>query len=563
MSVLRRDYDTTVQDLIEQIQLPSSPIYYSKWTKFDENDIGEAIISLLGAYSHTIDYYLQYYIKNMYLPTEEIKAREQIYELLNYKPGIKRSAVITVNLMWDECGATSVISIPKYTQFKVTADSVDYTFLSMADSIYIENTSRLYVDLMLGELNYKTYVVTDIIGSKILVSTGNVDTDSVSFTVDGLDWEKVRNIYYELNPSRQFSVHIEEDGTYIYLPSTWRNLIPSDSISEIIVRAANLKEGFDIQTAECVIIEFIDDIKDGDGNSVKDKFKILLIDNTSSPTDFSITMDRIITLEDYEKMAKSYSGIAMAKAYNWEEGANIGVIEPNKVKLVVCGFEGIISTFVKRGLKAFLDSIALKELELEILDPIYRKINIFFMVNIGTYKGSVQQAEIYQGIRNEIDDYFSIENGNVQIGKAVDIDELIFRVSRSSSKIRFVDVVNYMDYEADPRELPILGKIGITFDSMTLPNFDIFYADDNAEAGPLGIDSISMDYDNVIELMAYINVREEIDWVEEDPETYDAEFTVSDSITCDDSVNDFININYINVLSYVESIYASAESTFV
>jgi len=506
-----RNFDISLEDFIKNLSDPNNAAttYNAAWNNFTNDDIGEAILKLLASFSHTVDTYRSHYLDNLYLPCNEPNALEQIYEMLNYKPGLKRSMVLSVNFVWKGCGPVAYVVIPKFFKLSITADGVDYNFLVLRKATYMPNSSRLYVDIVLGDLFENTMVASDIITNKVFVTNKDIDSESITFFVDGKEWSPVRNIYYEKVPEHKYSVHTESDGTYIYLPVNWMDYMPSE-VSDILIQAALLKTPFDIQTADAVRICLLDALYCSLGDDVTSQFNVYLIKTLSSASSEDIGKRRIITLEDYEKEAKTFPGIVDARAYNWGDGGSLGALSPNMVRMVVVGDEGNISDFVKRGLKEFVDSLALPEIDFEVVDPVLNKIDLRFLVNIGTLKDTIFQAEIYQSIRTAILDY--MQAVNMGIGKPLNVNELVAKVSRSDSRIKFIELRSIVNLYPKLNEIPILGNLIIDFSVESAYKYDTITAFEFTMCGPKGTDNDNSAEDILSDLVAYIYVGEDLYW---------------------------------------------------
>jgi hypothetical protein len=549
--ITKRTYDVCLEDFITQLSDPNSLIYYAKWNTFEDSDIGEAIIKLLASFSHSVDFYRDYYLNNLYLPSSEISAQDQIYEMLNFKPGLRRSMVLTLNFVWKGCGPVGTVIIPKFYKINVIADGIEHSFLTMNSYTYLPYAARLYVTVVLGELTETTLSVSNISGTKYLINKNDIDAESVSFLVDEKEWTQVKNIYYELNPGCKFSVHKESDGTYIYLPSDWKDNVPSE-ISEISIRAALIQDPFDIQTEEAIQICLVDTLVCSLDTDVTDQFEVHLMSTTTSANSGETGKRRVISISDYEIESQSFSGVVDSKAYNWGDGYDLAIYTPNYVKLVVVGENGDISDFVKKGLKEYLDSIALKEITLEILDPVFRKININMLVNIGTYKGTIHQNEIYQAVRTTILSYMTI--GNIKIGKVLDIGELLAKVVRCDSRIKFVDIPNVDRYIPLLNEIPTLGNLYITFNVESASIYDtILLIEHLVSAGPLGVDySAGTFVDTLLTCNAFITVKEDLFWDTSFPES-DLDRQFYDSATLIDTAGVTSGVDKTDSFTLIDS----------
>jgi hypothetical protein len=535
-----RNFDIALEDFKTQLTTPTSPIYYPAWNNFDGGDIGETVLKLLASYTHSLDSFRKFYLDNLYLPTDEQDAREQIYEMLNLKYGLKRAMILTICFMWKSCGPLGYAEIPKFFKMSLVADGVSHSFLALKRYVYMPHSPRMYVDIILGDLEEQTLVVGEITGNKILLSSEDIDSESVVFSVDGFEWTQVRNIYYSKDKEKRYSIHREFDGTYIYLPDEWRDYTPSE-VSDVVIQCAVVKPSFDINTQDAVQVCLLDSIICSEGDDVTNQFNVYLMNTKNSATFGSSGKRRVITLEDFESESKGFSGVQEARAFNWSDGILLNIKDPNEITLVVVGYEGALSNFVKSGLYSYLTSICLPEFNLTILDPIFRKIDVRLLANIGDYKDTVFEAEIYQNIRTAILSYMNVDNTG--IGYALNTSEMMSAVVRSDSRIRFIDLRDYVDYFPKPNEIPILGNLSVEFDVNSYYTYDLGYLYDSGESGPFGIDVDTAD-DYMTDMVSYLYVSDTWYW---DADISDAE--VLDRMFYDEGISVELSEIYINILS--------------
>jgi hypothetical protein len=271
--------------------------------------------------------------------------------------------------------------------------------------------------------------------------------------------------------------------------------------------------------------------------------------STKSATTYgSVGKRRIITLEDYEAEAKSFSGVIASRAYNWGDGYSLGIADPFIVYMVVMGVEGALSSFVKKGLKEYLDSIALEGVELTLIDPVFKRVDVSLLCNIGQYRGTIFESEIYQNIRLAIKDYLSL--GNIEIGTSVNSEELLSVIIKSDLRIRFLEYNRPITYYPLPNEVPILGNLFIEFNVEMRSKYDLGYLFDRCDVGPFVVDSLIAE-NYLKDLWGYLYVVEDIywDWYSPDVEYFEKEFL-------DDSVWEDIAqvlVEYFVIDSVVES----------
>jgi hypothetical protein len=171
------------------------------------------------------------------------------------------------------------------------------------------------------------------------------------------------------------------------------------------------------------------------------------------------------------------------------------------------GYHSPITEHQKTGLKKYLDTMALSEINLRIFDCYYNKINIALLVNIGSYRGTLYEGEIYVNIKTSIESFF--DSGKLKIGEVFEIRELISWISRADSRINFIESASAF-YPAKPRvnELPRLGELLIVFDVETQSPYEEFtLLDSEAGVYDLRFDTFEFTYGRVDDWDDLIQVR--------------------------------------------------------
>ncbi|WJZ23507.1 baseplate J family protein [Listeria phage LIS04] len=480
MALDNREYSRSIEDLIAK-----ATELNPQWTQFTQSDIGITMLKLLASQSHVVDFYTKHYLDNLYLPSDN---PEFIYEMLGYKPAAKYTTILSARVDWLTCGPDEFIYFPKYTPLKVTADSKTYNFLTTQDYYLRQYSSRVIMDMIHGELVEIKIVRAEVKNNKYLISDKDIDMDTVTFTVDGSPWDKVKNIYYE-EGGCIFSVHLEDDGTYIYLQDGWEDRIPSD-VSEIVITAIVIPEQFDTNTKNCSKVEFGDSIKDSKDNDITDNFKLHLLDRTLSDESDSkfLAKDRVITLDDFEFQSMMFPGVVAVKCYDWDTyHKDLGINRPFYVKVVVTGESANLSSQLKSSIQRRLKSMTFQNIEVEVVDPVRIKYSPTILANIGQYKGTYQESEIYQSIRAGLQSYFEL--GNLEIGKPIDLKALYSKIYKEDSRIKYVEWEGYKELSINPLEIPVLGTVTVKFDVEASMIFDLGYSNTVAHVGPFNCES--------------------------------------------------------------------------
>jgi hypothetical protein len=473
-----RDYDNSLIDFIEKLRDSNSLVYHENWNDFSGGDIGEAILKLLASYSHEIDMYRSYYLDNLYLPSSEKRANEQINEMLNMSTSFTRSMVLTVVFMWKSGGNVGFIDIPRYMKLKLDVDGIEYPFLVMRRSTYSPDSVRLFVDIVLGDIVERNLIVREVENGKIFISERDVDLESVELIVDGVEWGRVNNIFYVKDKNRKYSISREDDGVYVYLYDGWENDVPSN-ISDISLRAVEVRDMFDLDTKTPIKISIDDILVDSFGNDVSSSFDIVLTDSLGVSKGSVVENNRILVLEDYEREALSYGGILSVKAYNWGgRGIFLGIDKPNVVRLVIAGDRGIVSDYIKRGLKEYILSLSLQEIDFDFIDPIQKKIDLKLLISVGEFAGTVFESDISQNIRRDIIEFMSV--GNIEIGKMFNKAEMLSVISRSDRRIKFVEIANFGEIFLLPNEIISLGNLIVDFNVGSEFIYEVLFFEDNS-----------------------------------------------------------------------------------
>ncbi|AMM44855.1 baseplate protein [Bacillus phage SP-15] len=484
MTLDNRSYDRSLEQLIAK-----ATEYNSDWTKFDQADIGITIIKLLATQSHVVDYYTKYYLENLYLPSNR---PEFIYEMLGYKPAAKYTTILSLRVDWLKCGPDDFIYFPKNTSIELDADGKKYNFLTTKEYYLRQYSSRVIMDMIHGELIKIKLKPEEIRDNKYLITEDDIDFDTVTFTVDDHPWSRVKNVFYEPKGC-VFSVHLQDDdpaGSYVYLQDGWQDQVPSE-VSEIVIEAIKIPEHFTTNTVKCIEVKFKDPILNAAEEDITENFALHLLDVTpvDSTDSQDLAKDRIITLDDFEFQSMMFPGVAAVRAYDWDTyHPSLGINRPFFVKVVATGPDGNLSAQVKSSMRRRLKSMTFDNIEVEVVDPVRVKYNPYILANIGQYKGTYQESDIYQSIRRGIERYFTV--GNIEIGTKIDTRAMFAEIFKEDERIRYLEWYGFKEgIDLDPLAIPVLGTLTVDFNVDAELIFDVGYGDEIAHYGPVSEDS--------------------------------------------------------------------------
>ena len=485
MAVYDRDYLTTLPLLYENAAIYSG----GDWNKYN-SDIGDALLQLTASMSHSVDYYFRDFLSSLVLPNDDWDKKSLIWELTGYKPNYIRADYMMIQLYWPDCGLNSYVPLYKYTPFKITADGEEYTFLCAQDYFIPPRTTRMNVRLVNGIFNSIDEDYTQIpANNKIKLSDNDLDYDLVTLIVSGEKWTQVRNVYYSPNTERIFSLHKEEDGTYLYLHSTWRQYVDAYDTSFVIYYVES-SYSFSMYTSECMEIEFVNPLLTVDGVDVTENYRIIPLITSDEALSADNLMpsttegNRAITTLDYESCAALFPGLSTCRAYDWNTFSVCK--EPFKVHLIACDKNGTISDHMKLVLKDYLEAIGSPLIDVFIQAPILAKQNILVVLDVGDYRGTLTEIQIKQTVMTALKDFYAI--GNLQPGRIVKTKELNSLIMHAEPRALFATTSFINSLTKSPYIIPILGDVVIITSADAFTYYEFGKGLDRAFPGPKNIE---------------------------------------------------------------------------
>lgn len=484
MAVYDRDYLTTLPLLYEKANEYSA----GDWNKYND-DVGDTMLKLLASASHAVDYYFRTFLNALFLPNDDWDMKALIWELTGYKPNYLRADYLMVQLYWPDCGLLSYVPIYQYTPFKITADGKEYIFLCAEDYFIPPRTTRTNVRLVNGSLETISMISAKVVDNKIKLSDNDIDYDLVTLKVSGEKWTQVRNVYYSPDTTKIFSLHKEEDGTWLYLHKTWKEYVDAydDNVTVYFVESSY---DFEMYTDDCMTVEFNAEILTLDGEDVSQYYKIIPLLNSDEALSASILMpsttegNRAITTLDYESNAKLFPGIVCSKAYDWNT-PQVSTV-PFEVAVIACDKTGSLSDHMKLVLKAYLESIGSPLITVRLVEPMQRRQNMIVVLDIGEYRGTLVERQIRSIVSDTLKEFYAL--GNLEPGRVVKNKELNSLLMHADQRIYFANVEFLNAIPHDPRIIPILGSVIIITSATTLNSYDFGFGADQMFIGPRGID---------------------------------------------------------------------------
>lgn len=455
MAIYDRDYLTTLPLLYEKANEYSD----GEWNKYND-DVGDTILKLLATSSHTVDYYFRRFLSALILPNDDWDQKALVWELTGYKPNYLRADYLMVQLYWPDCGLNSYVPLYQYTPFKITADGKEYVFLCAQDYLIPPLTTRTNVRLVNGSLVTIEQDYTAIQNNKIKLSDNDIDYDLVTVVVSGTKWTQVRNVFYSPKTERIYSVHKEDDGTYLYLHSSWQDYVDAYDTS-FIIRFVESYYDFNMFTDDCMQVEFQTELLTIDGDDVSQFYKIIPLLNSDEAFGSMNLLpsttegNRAITTLDFESNAALFPGIASCRAYDWNTPEVCTT--PFEVDLIACDAKGKLSEHMKQVLKGYLESISSPLINVKVIEPQFEKQDILVLLDIGDYRGTLAERELKKLVQRTLEDFYEI--GNLPPGRVVKTKELNSLLLHADSRIYFVTTSFLNAPVRSPLLIPVLGRV--------------------------------------------------------------------------------------------------------
>ncbi len=454
-TVKRRSYGESLAELkvmardLSMVKVnPGTPseIDHYRWTTFSDGNIGTTILNILASHMYTVDYYTGRYLNELYYPPNEITTVQQLNELLNFKQMSTSALRATVRLDLYKCGPTSPARISRFHRINLEASGDNYEFMVTDNYVLMPNVTTLDITIARGERFSVSERADAVNNSRIFLGETPVDFESISFTVDGIEWTQVDNIFYHGSGFHNYSVHQEEDGFFIYLSDNWISTIPSE-LSRIEIMGLRILSN-PVQGPSCFKFSFIDPVVTDSGVDITDLMRLLprnLVVPESSRIIDDHLINRAVTLDDYYDHVLNFPGVSLAAVFDYSIISS-GIVDPFVLEVIAVSSEGLLDDFVKSGILAYLKRIGLNYItDITISDPDIALVNVTVTVGVSLENGDdAIQSVIMDRVNRSITNLFKI--GNVPVGQDLEVDgygeELIsIAVDRSDDRIESVNSV--------------------------------------------------------------------------------------------------------------------------
>lgn len=468
LSYTNRDVASIRRELISLI-----PSLTTKWTDFNESDLGIVLIELIAGAQDMQNFYLDSQAFETFLDTavQDKNIRAHLRSM-NYRIPLMTSARGTLRITFVDDSYKS-ISIPKYTTVRSSNVSFDFNY-SVSDSVVMSgNFDYIDVPIIEGEVHSITFSKNDLLGNKninnnvsrrIYLGFTNVADRSVSIEQTNEIWEECDDSLLKYEGGFYYSVHKDSEGqVYVLMSVNFLDLIPDGESITINFLTSRGKYGVVSEN----VLDTIDLVLD-------DVVRIYNTTQTYGATDEpttddlqgmkllarkkAVTMGRYITLDDYKQGVDEEPFIFQSVVKDWKYPEYVN--QPYLVKIWAVDTMG--NNIGDEYRKIVLDKLYSKcdaDMTIEFSDV--ENVDFDISVDLVLSARTVSEKE---KIRSDIVDYLNrtYRPENMSFGENISYSLLTSRIKAASPFVRDV-VVNVPsgDIEVGNTQFPKLRSVSV------------------------------------------------------------------------------------------------------
>lgn len=300
---------------------------------FDASGL-QVLLDLLAYNTYYNSFYLNMIVNETFLATAQ--KRNSVVNLarsLNYTPRSTTSATIAGTALLSVTGSPSVITIPAYTTFSGSIDSITYTFNTI-ESITVSSSSGIYsTDLTLKEGRFITqrYVVNSSDSDqRFLITNPGIDTSTLTVIVQNsvadttqYNHTKVKDFVQITSSSKVYFIEEVEDQQYeiFFGDGVLGSALVNGNVVILQYLVSSGEAGNDIQaltftgSIENVTgITFTEDEPSSGGANRENISKIKF----NAPKAYQ-AQNRVVTVEDYKSLILQQNNVKSVSVWGGED----------------------------------------------------------------------------------------------------------------------------------------------------------------------------------------------------------------------------------------------------
>lgn len=446
-----------------------------QWTNFNESDIGMIYIELASGIADILGFRLDNQALETYLPTaKQRKNVKSILSLINYQMNGLVPARTTLRFTLANGGTyPEDIVIPKYLQVTGSPEGSNTTIYYATAQEAVLKAGSLYVDIpaIQGELITQTYTVADIItNSRFYLNTTTLAEGTTEVTINDNEWQEVDDVTKEIDDTQTYSVEEDRyDRAYILFHRNFASMMPSDTSAPVKFRFLNTLAQYG-EVKAGVLNRIEDDLTTTDGNLLSATLNVTNTENSSGsaaretadharamgPAKLT-TIDRAITIDDYNNLLNSYPGIAKAIALDWNSPDYVD--EPYRVDCYIVPTGMVdVSDAQLNDIKEYLEERKVSTIHLNVMSAEYVDVDIKAEVYVNATED--QFSTIETDIEAALIDYFSPDNQDFSTG--IKTSAILTLMQLANPYVDYINLTSPTTTNLKLNQFPKLTSIDLT-----------------------------------------------------------------------------------------------------
>lgn len=453
--------------------------YSEEITDFNESSLIMMLIELLAGTSDMLQYRIDRQALESYLPTA--KQRSNIKAILTslgyrFEMATPSTGYCKAQIPGNSYVSGNGVMVYKGTQLNCYDANGDKYPLTVTESVLVPYPGAEEVDIPVaqGIWSETDVKVSDIIYSTrmYLTSTKNtsVSRKHVEVTIGDESWTNIDDVLADnTETNKTFSVYEDKyDRPYILFHRNYAQLLASSQ--NLTVHISYLETQGEFGGGEGLAISSVNSftqIYKSDISAVRFSDLTVISGGSARETESHAkeyapkvfkTMDRAVTLEDFESLVGSLNGVAKVRALDWKSKY---VTTPYQVILLVAPTGGtMLSQTQINEIAKFLEPRMLSTVTLDIRSASYIDVSVEATIHVNGPEADFNRirTQAMEALEKE----YTLENS--EFGQAVNASNIITLLETSDPSIEYVDLIKPEPHETeqiDALSIYLLGDISI------------------------------------------------------------------------------------------------------
>lgn len=435
------------------------PQLTTKWTDFNESDLGMVWLELLASVSDMQNFYMDTQALETFLDTAvQSKNIRSLLRAMNYPVPLVHASSGYLQIDFEN-NSYKEITIPKYTPVTSSSYTTKVDYCVAEDVSVSGEINTLKVPIMEGQPKVLTMTRSDFLNNvntsgntsrRVYLGYTSVASRGIQIIQDGTYlWKQVEDALLEYKGGRLYSVHKDSDGqVYVLMSVNFLDYLTDDStlVFSFVISLgsdgnipANTLDTIGVPLSGVTRITNPLKMSGGADEPNLQDLKILARKN-------AVTMGRYITVEDYETGVRKNPAVSDCYVVDWKTPKY--VLSPYLIKVWAVGYDGQeLPSTVENEIRADLEENGIVGNTIEFMPVETTDFEISCTVYTNS-RNEQEKALIKSNIRAYLDQKFKPEA--VSFGQGVSLAMLssVFRaVSTTITDVVFTSPTNDITVE--------------------------------------------------------------------------------------------------------------------